>query len=76
MKRLPILFSAVLLLAATAPIFSAAYAIPATSADGRVLNLGFEDGTELKTYESRKTPNCCTSPRCPQSCGARGKLMG
>jgi len=45
MKRLPIFFSAVLLLTATVRISSAADAIPATSADGRVLNLGFEDGT-------------------------------
>ncbi|MEO6740346.1 MAG: hypothetical protein ABIP20_08840, partial [Chthoniobacteraceae bacterium] len=45
MKRVPILFSAILLLAATVTISSAADAIPATSADGRVLNLGFEDGT-------------------------------
>jgi hypothetical protein len=43
MKRLPVFFSAALLFVASAA--SAADAIPATSADGRVLNLGFEDGT-------------------------------
>ncbi len=43
MKCLPIFLSAALLLTAT--VSSAADAIPVTSADGRVLNLGFEDGT-------------------------------
>ena len=45
MKRLPALFSAALSLLVFANLSNAADAIPATSADGRVLNLGFEDGT-------------------------------
>ena len=45
MKRLPVLFFAAFSFIASAVVSSAADAIPATRADGRVLNLGFEDGT-------------------------------
>ncbi len=44
MKRLPALFSAALLLAGSV-ISSAVDSIPPKAEDGRVLNLGFEDGT-------------------------------
>ena len=45
MKCLPIRFAFAFLLLVSVAISSAADAIPATGADGRVLNLGFEDGT-------------------------------
>jgi putative membrane-bound dehydrogenase-like protein len=45
MKRLPTIFSAALSLLVTTFALSAADNIPATGADGRLLNLGFEDGT-------------------------------
>jgi hypothetical protein len=45
MKRLPALFSAALSLLVFAHFSTAADNIPATGADGRLLNLGFEDGT-------------------------------
>ncbi len=45
MKFLPAIFSSAVSFVAAVSISSAADAIPATSADGRVLNLGFEDGT-------------------------------
>jgi len=45
MKCLPVLFASAFLLLVSVAISSAADAIPATGADGRVLNLGFEDGT-------------------------------
>jgi putative membrane-bound dehydrogenase-like protein len=45
MKRLPAFFAAAFLLVVFATVASAADAIPATSDDGRLLNLGFEDGT-------------------------------
>ena len=45
MKFLPAFLSVTFLLVAAAVVSSAADAIPAASADGRVLNLGFEDGT-------------------------------
>jgi putative membrane-bound dehydrogenase-like protein len=45
MKRLPAPVSAALLLFVSCTLCSAADGIPATGADGRVLNLGFEDGT-------------------------------
>src|SRR5258708_204108 len=45
MNRLPAFFCAAFFLATSAVISSAADAIPVTGADGKPLNLGFEDGS-------------------------------